>query len=124
MKQMAYMSETAFVNDFLTLRETPGVPKFYEFTFVLKFNPDTPVDVLEMSVRAMNSLKRSGINTLGKLCRSSLKNIRGCGHNTIKEINTMFLSYVYDTYNEEQKKEFWLETYKATMETYKAKARK
>jgi DNA-directed RNA polymerase alpha subunit len=112
--------DTDFVRDFNVIMTYSDVPRYQSYVFVMKhFNPDTSIDVLDMSVRATNSLKRSGVKTFGQLVECDLRKLRGCGKNTIKEINTRFISYVYDLYNDEQRKQFWRDTIDATRGFYK-----
>ena len=63
--------------------------------------PNTDIDNLELSVRASNCLKRSGIHTIGELCEtvhssSDLKAIRNCGSTSIAEImdKLFYLNYM------------------------------
>lgn len=57
---------------------------------------NSPIAVLDLSVRAYNALKRSGIHTIGKLAalsRDDLKGIRNIGPTTIAEIETRLAAY-------------------------------
>ena len=58
------------------------------------------IAVLELSVRAMNCLKRSGIHTIGDLCErihssSDLRTIRNCGNTSVAEIMDKLFLYNY-----------------------------
>ena len=122
MKQMDSLHETDFTRDFTTIRELADVPAYQSYVFVMKnFPSNLPIDVLELSVRAENSLKRGDIKTFGQLLECELRKLRSCGANTIKEINTKLVSYVYDTYNDSQRKQFWRDTYEATKDLYNPK---
>lgn len=117
--------ETDFQRDFITILALADVKFHKDWRFILRnFMPDEPVDSLNLSVRAENSLKRSGVKTFGQLVKHELHKIRGCGVGTIKEIRTKFLSYVYDTYNSEQRKRFWKESIEATEQKFKEEQKK
>lgn len=56
------------------------------------------IGMLDLSVRAYNSLRRAGIGTIGQLVNtyqhsSELKKIRGCGASTIAEIMESLFFY-------------------------------
>jgi len=100
--------ETDFTRDFITILTFADVPAYKNYKFILqKFNPDTPIDVLDLGQRAQNSLKRKGIRTFEQLRTAELKSIWGCGAGTIKEIRTKFLSYQYDLLNEGMRTKSW-----------------
>ena len=53
---------------------------------------DAPIELLELSVRAFNSLVRSNIDTVAQLQDLSdfdLMNIRNFGQNSLDEVNTV-----------------------------------
>ena len=111
---------TDFIRDLIVIRENANVPAYQRYRFIINnFNPNTSVDVLELSVRAENALKRSGVTTFEQLRHCNLAKIRGCGANTIKEVRTKFMSYHYDKMNDAQRKQFWEDTLKATEAMYK-----
>lgn len=111
--------ETDFTRDFVTILTYADVPHYKDYRFVFpSFNPDTPCDVLDLSARAGNSLKRKGIHTFGQLLTAELHDIWGCGKKAIKEIRTKFISYIYAGYTDEQRKRFWKDTFEATAEKY------
>ena len=113
--------ESEFTRDLAFIRENADTPRYNHYAFVIpNFTPETPVDVLELSVRAENSLKRCGVNNFGQLNECNLRKIRGCGTNTIKEINTKLMSYFYDKMSPELRKKFWKDTLEATKEAHKA----
>ena len=119
-KQTQDLPMTAFVQDFNTIRQQANVPQYTRFRFILKnFKPDTPVEVLDLSVRAENSLTRHNIMTFAQLNHCNLSKIRGCGKGTIKEIRTKFLSYHYDKMDDAQRVRFWKDTYEATAEMHR-----
>lgn len=52
---------------------------------------DSPIEALDLSIRAQNCLKRAGINTVGELIRTphrELKRIRNIGVRCLEEIET------------------------------------
>lgn len=60
----------------------------------------TDIEVLDLSTRSYNCLRRAGINTIGQLCEheqcsSYLKNIRCCGSRSIAEIMDNLMYYQY-----------------------------
>lgn len=71
----------------------------------LKFNiylttklSDTDIEVLDLSVRSYNCLKRAGIGTIGDLCgrihsSTDLKAIRNCGNTSVSEIMDKLFYY-------------------------------
>ena len=69
---------------------------------------DTPVESLELSVRATNSLRRAGYDRIGKMAESiaggkPLKMIRGCGSGTVREIMEKLFLYQYYSLKPEQR---------------------
>lgn len=111
---------TDFQRDMVTILATADVKSHKDWRFVMNhFLPNEPVDSLNLSVRAENCLKRTGVKTFGQLTKTNLHKIRGAGIGTIKEINTKLLSYMYDTYTDEQRQQFWRDSIKATEEKYK-----
>lgn len=66
------------------------------------------IAVLELSVRAMNCLKRSGIHTIGNLCErihssSDLRTIRNCGNTSVAEIMDKLFLYNYSQLKPERR---------------------
>ncbi len=71
----------------------------------------TDIEVLELSVRANNCLRRAKINTIGDLCEkvrssSDLKNIRNCGKTSIAEIMDSLFAYQYSILKPERRAKF------------------
>ncbi len=63
---------------------------------------DTSIEALELGVRAYNSLKRAGYNTIGDLVEvissgKDLKNIRNCGKTSIRDIMEHLFLYQYNS---------------------------
>lgn len=110
---------TDFIRDFEVIRANANVPDYKTYKFIISnFTPDTPVETLDLSVRAENALKRSGVKTFAQLNECNLVKIRGCGKGTIKEIRTKFISYFYDKMTDAQRKQFWKDTYEATAQMH------
>lgn len=111
-----------FTDDFITILVFADVTKYKNYRFIIpNFKGDTPIEALDLSMRAQNSLKRKGISTFEQLRTAELKKIWGCGIGTIKEIRTKFLSYIYDRLSEEERKDFWKRTFEATKQMYNEK---
>ena len=73
----------------------------------------TEIDYLDFSVRAVNSLKRAGLFTVGEVVDSivneEISKIRNLGKKTENEIRTRILSFGYDRLTEYGKKSFLLD---------------
>ena len=71
---------------------------------------DTEIDFLDFSVRAMNSLKRAGLFTVGEvvdaIISEELSKIRNLGRKTDNEIRTRILAFGYEKLTENEKKAF------------------
>lgn len=62
----------------------------------------SPLEAMELSVRAYNSLMRAGYSTVGQLSEAmaagdDLHRIRGCGKNTVREIGEKLFLYQYNS---------------------------
>lgn len=64
------------------------------FTTFERLNSNN-IDVLELSERASNSLKRAGILTIGGLCEkiNEVEKVRSCGVKTVREIKNALFNY-------------------------------
>ncbi|MCR4656705.1 MAG: hypothetical protein K5770_10815 [Lachnospiraceae bacterium] len=76
---------------------------------------DTNIEALELSVRAYNSLKRAGMDTIEELAESisgggDLKRIRNCGAKSIREIMEHLFLYQYNSMKPERRDAFLMET--------------
>ena len=63
---------------------------------------DTSLEALDLGVRAYNSLKRAGYNTIGDVVDaissgSDLKSIRNCGKTSVREIMEHLFLYQYNS---------------------------
>ncbi len=70
------------------------------------------IDVLDLSVRANNGLRRSGVNKVGDIIDIimsdvGLSHIRNLGKKSVSEIKTSILIYGYDELNDREKRNFW-----------------
>ena len=67
------------------------------------------VDVLNLTERAKNSLKRSKVMTMGELLDNfdNIKKFKNVGVTTVKNIKTSFIDYHYSKLSAEQKYKFW-----------------
>ena len=73
---------------------------------------ETPIEELNLSVRASNGLKRAQIMTVdGVLEKSSaeLYRLRNMGVKSIREVKNAVHNYSYDQMTQKQRKEFWKE---------------
>ena len=72
---------------------------------------DTMLDELDLSVRASNAMKRTGIFTVGPAIdmieNNGLLRIRNLGKKTQNEIKTRILSFGYDHLSDAEKKYFF-----------------
>ena len=70
---------------------------------------DTPLDVLKLSTRADNALRRVGIKTTSDVIDkwNDLNKVRGLGVGTVKEIKNSVLNYYYENMTEAQKEIMW-----------------
>ena len=73
---------------------------------------DTSIDDMELSVRASNGLKRSGIMTIGELVNTimsekGLETVRNLGKKSISEIKIKLLCFAYKDLTDNEKRTFW-----------------
>lgn len=69
------------------------------------------IEVLDLTQRSNNCLRRTGINTIGELCdrirtSSDLKHIRNCGDRSVAEIMDKLFLYQYEHLSESRKVKF------------------
>lgn len=69
------------------------------------------IEILSLSMRAGNSLKRGNIFTIGDLVAKfdDLPKLRNCGISTVKEIKNVFLQAWYEQLEPEEVTAFWEE---------------
>ena len=85
----------------VTLREKRG-GSFKFCMHVTKDMGETPLDALDLSVRAYNCLKRAGYNTVGELAEAissgvDLKSVRNCGKTSVREIMEHLFLFQYNS---------------------------
>ncbi len=73
---------------------------------------EAPIDDIEFSPRANNSMKRGSVFTIGEIIdiingEDGLKRIRNLGTKTENEIKTRLLVYAYDRLTDNEKKMFF-----------------
>jgi DNA-directed RNA polymerase alpha subunit len=75
---------------------------------------DVPVTSLGMSRRATNVLMRNGVHTITELANYSMelsvRNLRGCGKDSLTEIMETVLNYAWDHMTEKEKIAFLMNT--------------
>ena len=96
------------------VREKHG-GRFYFRMHLTQTMYDTNIEALELGVRAYNSLKRAGFNTIGELAESvsgggNLKRIRNCGAKSIHEIMEHLFLFQYNSMKLERRDAFLAET--------------
>ena len=88
-----------------------------KFFFNMYLNPkmsETPIEALELGVRAYNSLKRAGYSTIGELAESiasgtEISRIRNCGSKSCREIMEKLFLYQYSLIPQEKKANYIIE---------------
>ncbi len=89
--------------------------RFYFRMYMTQSMYDTNIEALELGVRAYNSLKRAGLNTIGELAETvsggrDLKTIRNCGAKSVREIMEHLFLFQYNSMNPERRTAFLEET--------------
>lgn len=76
------------------------------------------LDNLNIGERAYNALRRNKIHNIETLTEriGGLNGVRGAGKKIIKEIKNEYMNYYYSLLSEEERKQFWCDTYEATLE--------
>ncbi len=75
---------------------------------------ETPIEALDLGVRAYNSLKRAGYGTIGDLAEAiasgtEISKIRNCGSKSCREIMEKLFLYQYSCIPQEKKSKYILE---------------
>ena len=75
---------------------------------------ETPIESLELGVRAYNSLKRAGYSTIGELAEAiasgtEISKIRNCGTKSCREIMEKLFLYQYSALPKEKRAGYILE---------------
>ena len=115
MKEEKYQKMKEIVGSYepLVLRESSSGKGFCFPVYLRERYKDMDVDVLDLSRRASNCLKRAGYKSLYDLiskvrCRADLHNIRGCGDNTKSEIMESIFVFCYNELTPEERKDYIL----------------
>lgn len=76
------------------------------------------LDNLNIGERAYNALRRNKIHNIETLTEriGGLNGVRGAGKKIIKEIKNEYMNYYYSLLSEEERMQFWCDTYEATLE--------
>lgn len=84
----------------------------YKFPIYLNHSlEEMDIENLELSVRAVNCLRRAGYHTIGNLVNAiesdeDLKKIRNCGKTSISEIMNSLLCFQYEMLGPERRKKY------------------
>ena len=75
---------------------------------------ETSLEALDLGVRAYNSLKRAGYNTIGDVVDaissgSDLKNIRNCGKTSVREIMEHLFLFQYNSLPADKRDDYLVE---------------
>lgn len=75
------------------------------------------LDNLNIGERAYNALRRNKIHNIETLTEriGGLNGVRGTGKKIIKEIKNEYMNYYYSLLSEEERMQFWCDTYEATL---------
>ena len=88
--------------------------KFYFNFYLNNKSGDTPIEALDLGVRAYNSLKRAGYSTIGELAEAiaegaEIAKIRNCGAKSCREIMEKLFLYQYSALPKEKRAGYILE---------------
>lgn len=88
--------------------------KFFFNLYLNSKMSETPVEALDLSVRAYNSLKRAGFCTLGDLAEAiaagtEISKIRNCGAKSCREIMEKLFLYQYSVLPQEKRAKYIIE---------------
>lgn len=92
------------------IREKKGGKFFYRIYLNSKMS-ETPIENLELGVRAYNSLKRAGFCTIGELAEAiasgtEISKIRNCGTKSCREIMEKLFLYQYSCLPQEKRESY------------------
>ena len=92
------------------IREKKGGKFFYRIYLNSKMS-ETPIENLELGVRAYNSLKRAGFCTIGELAEAiasgtEISKIRNCGTKSCREIMEKLFLYQYSCLPQEKRENY------------------
>ncbi|WP_026653310.1 DNA-directed RNA polymerase subunit alpha C-terminal domain-containing protein [Butyrivibrio proteoclasticus] len=82
--------------------------KFFFNIYLNSKMSETPIETLELGVRAYNSLKRAGYSTIGELAEAissgtEISKIRNCGAKSCREIMEKLFLYQYSALPQEKR---------------------
>lgn len=88
--------------------------KFFFNIYLNSRMSDTPIEALDLGVRAYNSLKRAGYGTIGDLAEAiaggtEISKIRNCGSKSCREIMEKLFLYQYSVLPQEKRTKYILE---------------
>ena len=88
--------------------------KFFFKIYLNSKMSETPIETLDLGVRAYNSLKRAGFSTIGELAEAiasgtEISRIRTCGVKSCREIMEKLFLYQYSALPQEKRAKYILE---------------
>jgi DNA-directed RNA polymerase alpha subunit len=95
------------------VHEKKGGKFFFKIHLNSKMS-ETPIEALDLGVRAYNSLKRAGYATIGNLAEAiasgtEISKIRNCGSKSCREIMEKLFLYQYSCIPKEKRSKYILE---------------
>ena len=89
--------------------------KFFFNVYLNSKMSETPIEALDLGVRAYNSLKRAGYGTIGELAEAiasgvEISRIRNCGMKSRREIMEKLFFYQYNVLPQEKRNAYISET--------------
>ena len=89
--------------------------KFFFNVYLNSKMSETPIEALDLGVRAYNSLKRAGYGTIGELAEAiasgvEISRIRNCGTKSRREIMEKLFFYQYNVLPQEKRNAYINET--------------
>ena len=89
--------------------------KFFFNMYLNSKMSETPIEALDLGVRAYNSLKRAGYGTIGDLAEAiasgtEISRIRNCGTKSCREIMEKLFLYQYSALPQEKKADYIVQT--------------
>lgn len=93
------------------IQEAKGSNSFTACIYLTDSMLNTPLEEIELSVRAYNCLRRAGHSTIGDVWnyganRDNLKRIRNCGKTTINDIYVRFMVHQYRVLSDAGKRDY------------------
>ena len=85
--------------------------KFFFNIYLNSKMSETPIEALDLGVRAYNSLKRAGYGTIGDLAEAiaggtEISKIRNCGSKSCREIMEKLFLYQYSCIPQDEKEKY------------------